>query len=318
VPRGGYCRYPNEAASSETGMSLQPALATSRIMLVPPTWRPHLHGSEFTWAVAFVVPYAAVLLAFAVFPIAYGFWMAGSPSLYAELFDNDEYWGAVVATLLYVGIGVNVTMFLALMLSGYFAQRRWWIKAILVISMLPWAMPAQPAFISWHWMLIYPGFIDALSWKLFGVDGPDWFNNYWMAIGANILAYTWKTAPFWTLILLAGRIAIPQDLYDAAAIDGATGFRRFTLVVVPLLANLYFVCTLLATIWMLGDFNTPDMVASGAPNGESDVLATLGVETLLNKANPALGVATVMSALPVLIPIGVLLMRRLHLREVQL
>ena len=283
-----------------------------------PPWHRHLHGSEFRWAIAFVVPYAGVFLAFAVYPIAYGFWMAGAPSLYAELFDSDEYWDAVVTTLLYVGIGANLTMFLALLLSGFFMQRGWWIKTLLVISMLPWALPAQVAFVSWHWMLIYPGFLDALSWHLLGVDGPDWFNNYWSALGSNIAAYSWKTVPFWTVILLAGRMAIPQDLYEAAAIDGATGSRRFVHLVVPLLANLYLVCTLLATIWMIGDFNTTQMVSGGAPHGSSDVLATLGVDTLFDHGKPALGVATVMSALPVLIPIGILLMRRLQVQEVQL
>jgi len=167
-------------------------------------------------------------------------------------------------------------------------------------------------------MLIYPGFLDSLSWHILGVDGPDFFNNYWSSLGSIIVAYSWKTMPFWTLILVAGRMAIPQDLYDAADIDGATGFRRFTQLVVPLLANLYLVCTLLATIWAIGDFNTVAMVSSGAPNGETDVLATLGVDMLLAHGNPALGVATVMSALPVLIPIGILLMRRLQVREVQL
>jgi multiple sugar transport system permease protein len=284
----------------------------------PPSWHRHLHGSEFTWAIAFVVPYAAVLLVFAAYPIAYAFWTASQPSLYAELFANDDYWDAVTSTLAYVGIGVNINMFLALLLSGYFMQRRWWVKALLVLSMVPWALPSQVAFISFHWMLIYPGFIDALSWHLFGVDGPDWFRYYWLALGSNIVAYNWKTMPFWTLILLAGRMAIPQDLYDAADIDGATGLRRFVHIVVPLLANLYLVCTLLATIWMLGDFNTPDLVSTGAPNGSTDVLATLGVDYLIEKGKPALGVAAVMTALPVLIPIGVFLIRRLQTREVQL
>ena len=299
-------------------MSLQQSLTVGRFTLRQRLRHASLHGSELRWAIAFIVPYAAILLVFAVYPIAYGFWMARSPSLYLQLLESDEYQEAVVTTLLFVGVGVNVTMVLALLLSGYFMQRRWWAKGLLVLSMVPWALPVQPAYISWHWMLIFPGFIDALSWNLFGVDGVDWFNNYYMAVGAKIVAYTWKTVPFWTLILLAGRMAIPQDLYEAAAIDGATGFRRFTHLVVPLLANLYFVCTLLATIWMLGDFNTVDMVSSGAPNGSTDVLATLGVDTLLDHANPQLAVATVMSALPVLIPIGVLLIRRLQTREVQL
>lgn len=301
--------------------STQHAIASGPLTLkrrLPPAWARHLHGSEFTWAIAFVVPYAAVLLFFAVYPFAYGVWMASDWSLYEQLLDSDEYIDAAVTTLLYVGIGVNLNMFLALMISGFFMRRRWWIKALLVISMLPWALPAQVAFISWHWMLIYPGFLDSLSWNLFGVDGPDFFNNYWSSLASNIVAYSWKMVPFWTLILYAGRIAIPDELYDAAAIDGATGFRRFIHLVIPLLANLYLVCTLLSTIWMIGDFNTVEMVSSGAPNGDTDVLATLGVDTLLEHGKPALGVATVMSALPVLIPIGILLMRRLQVREVQL
>jgi multiple sugar transport system permease protein len=283
-----------------------------------PSWHRHLIGSDLAWAIAFIVPYAAVLVAFAIFPIAYAFWMARSPSLYVQLFTSDEYWSAVVSTVLYVGIGVNVTMFLALLLSGFFMRRSWWVKAMLIVSMLPWALPAQTAFISFHWMMIYWGFLNSLLEKLFGIHGPDWLTHYWLAVGANIVASAWKTMPFWTLIFLAGRMAIPEDLYDAADIDGATGFRRFVHLVVPLLANLYLVCTLLATIWMIGDFNTPDLVSGGAPVDSTKVLATLGVEYLVEQGQPALGVAVVMTAVPVLIPLGILLIRRMHTREVQL
>jgi len=283
-----------------------------------PPWGRHLRGAELTWAIAFVVPYTAVLVTFALFPVAYGFWMASSPSLYLQLFASDEYWEALVSTALYVAIGVNVSMFLALLLSGFFMRRRWWVKAMLVVSMLPWALPAQTGFISFHWMMIYWGFLNSLLEKLFGVYGPDWLNHYWIALGANIVASTWKTMPFWTLVLLAGRTAIPQDLYDAAAIDGAGALRRFVHLVVPLLSNLYLVCTLLSTIWMIGDFNTPDLVSGGAPLDSTQVLATIGVEYLFEQGNPGLGVAVVMTALPVLIPLGILLIRRLRVREVQL
>lgn len=289
--------------------------------MLRPIWkggRGRLHGTELTWAVAFVVPYAAVLCAFALYPIAYGLWMARSPSLYLELFASDEYRQAVVSTALYVSIGVNANLFLALLLSGFFMRRRRWVKAMLVVSMLPWALPAQTGFISFHWMMIYWGFLNSLLEKLFGIYGPDWLSHYWLALGANIVASTWKTMPFWTLILLAGRMAIPQDLYDAADVDGATGFRRFVHLVVPVLANLYLVCTLLFTIWMLGDFNTPDLVSGGAPVGATAVLATIGVEYLLDQGKPELGIAATMAALPVLIPLGILLIRRMQTREVQL
>jgi multiple sugar transport system permease protein len=302
-------------------MSIQQALAGGRVRLNryrPPAWRSRLHGFEFTWAVAFIIPYVGVLLAFAVFPIAYGFWMARDPALYVTLFSSDEYVEALISTALYVGIGANASVFLALLLSGFFMRRGWWFKVLLVLSMLPWVLPAQTSFISFHWMMIYWGFLNSLLETVLGIAGPDWLGHYWLALGANIIAYTWKTMPFWTLIFLAGRMAIPQDLYDAAAVDGATGLRRFIHVVIPLLANLYFISTLLATIWMLGDYNTPDMVSGGAPLGSTEVLATVGVGFLLDNGRPDLGVAAVMAALPVLIPAGVLLIRRLQTREVQL
>ena len=94
-----------------------------------PSWHRHLHGSEFAWAIAFVVPYAAVFFAFVVYPIAYGLWMAREPSLYGDLVADPLYARTVINTVLFVGLGVNVKMFLALLLSGFFMRRRWWIKS---------------------------------------------------------------------------------------------------------------------------------------------------------------------------------------------
>ena len=89
-------------------------------------------------------PYIAVFVAFVVYPIVYGLWMGSEPSLYPELFADPIYLTTVVNTLLYVALGVNLKMFLALLLSGFFMRKGWWIKALLVIFVLPWAMPALP------------------------------------------------------------------------------------------------------------------------------------------------------------------------------
>src|SRR5580765_109366 len=108
-------------------------------------WRPpghrHLHGSDLAWAIAFVVPYAAVFCAFAVYPMGYALWVASDPSLYAELINDPTYLRTVVNTLLFVGLGVNIKMFLAMLLSGFFMRRRWWIRALLPVYILPWAIP---------------------------------------------------------------------------------------------------------------------------------------------------------------------------------
>jgi len=265
------------------------------------------------------VPYAAVFAAFVIYPVAYGLWMARDPALYRELLANPRYAQTIVNTALFVGVGVNVKMFLALLLSGFFMRRRWWIKALLPVYILPWALPAIPAFVSFHWMLIgEEGLVDRVLSALFGIDGPLWFNDRALALGSNIVAYIWKWMPFWTLTFFAGRTAIPQEIYEAAEVDGAGGCRRFAHVVLPLLGNLYLVCTLLSTLWTIGDFTTVYLVSEGAPAYSTDVLATLGFHYAFDAAQPSLGVAAVLSALPVLIPITLILMRALQTRGVQL
>ena len=114
-------------------------------------------------------------------------------------------------------------------------------------------------------------------------------------------------------------MAIPRDVYDAAAIDGATGARRFVHVVWPLLANLYLVCTLLATLWTFGDFATVHFVSGGAPVWSTEVLATLGFQYAFDdRLNPALGMAATLSALPVLIPVAIAMMRMVQTSDMQL
>jgi multiple sugar transport system permease protein len=283
-------------------------------------WRGGLQGSEFTWAVAFVIPYAAVFAAFVAYPVVYGLWLGRSPSLYAELWADPIYQRSLVNTVLYLVIGVNLKMFGALLLSGFFMRRGWWVKGLLLIFVLPWAMPALPSFISIHWMLNGQwGFINNLLYEVFGIDGPGWLEtSRGLALGSVIASHIWKWMPFWTIILLAGRMAIPQELYEAAEMDGATGLRRFTYVTFPLLANLYLICTLLSTIFTLGDFNSVYFVSGGGPALSTHVLATLGIRDAFEISRPDLGVATVMSALPLMIPLVILLMRKLRTTEVQL
>ena len=300
-------------------------MSTTQALAVPatgsgrPAWRGPAHGSELAWAVAFIVPYAGLILAFAVYPIAYGLWMGSDPSLYAKLVADPRYLRTLVNTALYVGLGVNVTMVLALLLSGFFVRRGRWIKALLAIFILPWALPAVPAFLSFHWMLIGEyGLVDAALQALFNIEGPIWFNHRGLALASNVVAAVWKWLPFWTVALLAGRMAIPPEVYEAADVDGASRPRRFIHITLPLLANVYLVCTLLFTLWLIGDFSGVYFVSGGAPALSTDVLATLGVRYALDAAQPHLGVAAMLSALPLLLPLALALLRAVRTTEVQL
>ncbi len=282
-------------------------------------WRGGLRGSEFAWAVAFLVPYIGVFFAFVVYPVFYGLWMGSDPSLYTEVFSDPIYQNTVVNTLLFLAFGVNLKLFFALLLSGFFMRPGWWVKGLLLLFVLPWAVPALPSFISIHWMLNGEwGLINNFLYIVFGLDGPSWLNSRWLALGSAIYSHLWKWLPFWTVILLAGRMSIPQEIYDAAKVDGATGLRRFLHVTFPLLANLYLVLTLLATIFLLGDFNSVFFVTGGGPANSTHLLATLGIRDAFDLAKPRLGVAVVLSAMPLMIPLVIILMRRLKHSEVQL
>src|ERR1700761_6465518 len=194
-----------------------------------------LYGSDRAWAVAFALPYVVIFFAFVLYPITYGLWMGSDPALYRQLFDDPRYLTAVINTLLYVGIGVNVKMALAFLLSGFFMRKGWWVKAVLVIFILPWATPALPAYMSIHWFLNGQwGMLNSALYELFGFDGPVYLHEHWTDLAANISAYIWKTLPFWTVILLAGGMAVPQELYEAASVDGASGLTRFWNVTFPL------------------------------------------------------------------------------------
>jgi len=282
-------------------------------------WFGGVHGADYVWAIAFALPYAAIFLAFVVYPICFGIWMGSSLALYQELFSDPRYLMTVANTLIYVGIGVNLKLFVAFLLTGFFIRKSWWTKALLVVFILPWATPALPAYISIHWFLSGTwGLLNSALYDMFNIDGPIYLNDRWMGLSANIGAYIWKTLPFWTVILLAGRMSVPQELYEAAAVDGATGLRRFKHVTLPLMANLYLVCTLLDMVFALGDFNSTFFVSGGGPAMSTEVLATLGIRYAFTLGVPNLGVATVMSALPVLLPLVILLMRKLRMSEGQL
>ena len=304
-------------------MSTQPLAAMGPPVALKEPRRPsrqgQLRAAEVRWGLAFIAPYLAVFLAFVVYPYAYALWMAAEPSLYADLTADRLFLPTLVNTLLFVGLGVNLKMFLALLLSGFFLRPRRWIRILLAIYVLPWALAAAQTCLSFHWMLIgEQGLVDGLLFELFGIEGPIWFNGRWLGLGSDIAVYMWKWMPFWTLIFLAARLTIPRDIYDAAKVDGATGVRQFVHVTFPLLANLYLICTLLSVLWTLGDFTTVYLVSNGGPAGLTNVLATLGYHYAFNFGRPALGVAAVMSALPVLIPVIIVLMRRFQTSAVQL
>jgi multiple sugar transport system permease protein len=122
--------------------------------------------------------------------------------------------------------------------------------------------------------------------------------------------HIWKSLPFWTLILIAGRLAISNDLYESSSVDGASSWQQFKFITWPSLQTLYVTCTILSMIWTLGDFNSVYLLTGGGPADLTHVLATLGIRYLrLDELD--MSMAAIVCALPLVLPLVYVMMRRL-------
>src|SRR5580704_4836057 len=263
------------------------------------------------WGIVMIAPYLLVFAAFVVYPVAYGFWLARAPSNYVALVNDPIFARAAVNTLIFLLIGINIKMLIALFLSGFFVQQRTWIRWLSVIFILPWAVPSIPTILSVRFMFNPEwGMVNQLIFKFTGDDGPNWLNDPAIALTMAIGMHIWKSLPFWTLILMTGRLAIPGDLFEAAAVDGATWMQKFRFITWPSVRTLYLTCTLLSMIWMLGDFNSVYLLTGGGPADLTHVLATLGIRYLrLDQLD--LSMAAIVCALPLVLPLVYFMMKRL-------
>jgi multiple sugar transport system permease protein len=273
---------------------------------------PRKPGNTWTfWGRMLVLPYIVIFLVFVLYPVGYGLWLARHPSSYVKLFDDPIFFRTAINTVIFVVVAVNVKMMIALGLSGFFVQSRWWIKVLSLLFILPWAVPSIPTILSVRFMLNPEwGVINNVWFKLTLQDGPNWLNDPTLALSLSMLMHIWKSLPFWTLILIAGRLAIPTEQYEAASVDGASRLQKFRFITWPAIKGLYLTSTILSMIWTLGDFNSVYLLTGGGPADLTHVLATLGIRYLrLDQVD--LAMASIVVALPLVLPLVYVMMKRL-------
>src|SRR6266403_2677227 len=298
------CRHPYRVCPMAT-MTVAPDDAVPRGPLSARLTTPQV------WGIVLLAPYVLVFLAFVVYPVCYGLWLARHPSSYVALYNDPIFARAAVNTLIFLVIGINFKMLVALFLSGFFVQSRSWIKWLSVLFILPWAGPSVPTILSVRFVLNPEwGMINQIIFKLTGEDGPNWLNDPTVALTMAIVMHIWKSLPFWTLILMTGRLAISNDLFEAADVDGATWWQKFRFITWPSMRTLYLTCTLLSMIWTLGDFNSLYLLTGGGPADLTHVLATLGIR-YLRLDSVDLSMAAIVVALPLVLPLIYFMMKRL-------
>src|ERR1700712_5728160 len=146
------------------------------------------------WGLILLAPYIVVFLVFVLYPVFYGLWLARHPASYESLVEDPIFLRSLLNTLAFLVIGNNFKMLVALVLSGFFVQPRWWIKALSLLFILPWAVPSIPTILSFRFMLNPEwGIINSLIFRYTGMDGPNWLNDPILALAIAMLVHIWKS-----------------------------------------------------------------------------------------------------------------------------
>jgi multiple sugar transport system permease protein len=238
--------------------------------------------SEGRLGAAMMAPSLIVMLLVAAFPIGYAIWLSlNEYSVRVEglsrfvVFDNyaealwgdasSEFWEAFRNTFIFTGISVSIELVLgiAFAIAMHQAFRG---RAILRATVLvPWAVLTFGTGLLWRSMFEPNlGFVPSVLSSL-GLPGGDvlWYGEDGWAMATIIFADVWKTAPFMALLLLAGLQVIPEDVYDAAKVDGASTWQRFTRITLPLLRPAILVALLFRTLDALRVFDLPFALTQG-------------------------------------------------------
>ncbi len=254
---------------------------------------------------AMLAPSLAVIALVAAYPIVYAVWLSLNeysvitPGLsrfvgldnYSEALGSAEFWDAMKTTLLFtvisVGLELAIGLGMALVMHRAFRGR----ALLRAVVLVPWAILTVVTAITWR-TIFEPelGFVNTMLDTL-GLPGGDivWLGEEGYALAVMILADVWKTAPFMALLLLAGLQGIPDELYDAAKVDGASAWQRFRRITLPLLVPAIVVALIFRTLDAMRIFDLPYILTKGA-NG-TETLSLIAQEELVTNRNTGLGSA---------------------------
>jgi multiple sugar transport system permease protein len=227
---------------------------------------------------------------------------------------------ALKNTLLFACVSQVVVLILANILAQVLMQdfRGKWLVRCLVL--LPWVAPISLGSIGWLWIL--DSIYSVVNWTLqaLGILGPTsrlmWLGKPDLAMVSIITVHVWRILPLATVILLAGLSSIPQDLHDAAAVDGAGFWRHHFQITLPLVTPIMTVAVLFGFVFAFTDMIVIYVLTRGGPYNSTQVLASLAFFTGIDGGDLAEGAAISLFLFPVLVAVAVVFLRLARRAEV--
>ena len=264
-------------------------------------------------------PAVVVMLAVTAYPIVYAFVLSLQKldlrfpeqtefiglSNYGTVLSSELWWLDVFNTLLIMVISVAIELVLGMVIALVMHRAIFGRGVVRTVVLIPYGIITVVAAFAWQFAFASEsGFVDNLP---FIADEKNWFGGHISSLAVIIMAEIWKTTPFMALLLLAGLVTIPNELYEAARVDGASAWQRFRKITLPLMKPAILVAVLFRTLEASRVFDSIFIMTRGAQNTES--VSILGFNQLINRLNLGLG-----SAISVLIFLGVVLIAFLFIK----
>jgi len=263
-----------------------------------------------TIAFAMALPLLIIIASLVIYPAFYSMYLATlNKSMehfvgldnFVFLFKRETFWMVVKQSVIFA---VSAVFFKALI--GFFVahfvhnvpsrgQRKW--RGMLLV---PWVIPPAMSTLAWLW-LFDPSY-SAFNWifENIGLDGVNWLGNPYWARFAVILVNVWVGAPFFLIMYLAALKSVPEQLYEAASIDGASWWQKLWFITLPMMRNIIAITALFSLIVTFANFDIVRVLTNGGPVDQTHVFATWAFQLGIASSDIPLGACVSLFMLPIL------------------
>jgi len=284
---------------------------------------------ESSLGVILMLPGALLLMVFMAYPFFLGIWLSLTDSAigrmgqyiglrnFSDLLSDTIFQQTTRNTLIYAMVTVPFKAVLGLGLALILNNQMRFSNPIRAVVMMPYIVPT--ALSTLGWFMIFDPVFSPISWLLkhFGLitRNINFLGDPGLAISSVCLVNIWRGLPFFAITILAGLQAVPGELHEAAAIDGAGLWHRFRHVTVPHIKGVVLIATLLSIIFTFADFQLIYVLTKGGPANQTHIFGTYAYQIGLSATEIGMGAAIALYMFPILTVFAVILLVYLRREE---
>ena len=285
-------------------------------------WARNLLERPASLGIILMIPGALLLMVFMAYPFFPGIWLSLSDSMigrmgrfiglrnFADLLTDSIFLQTTRNTFTYALITVPFKAVLGLGLALALNIRMRFSYPMRAVVLMPWIVPT--ALSTLGWFMIFDPVFSPISWLLrqMGVINKNinFLGDPGLAIAMLCLVNIWRGIPFFGITILAGLQAVPQELHEAAAIDGANAWHRFRHVTIPAIKGIALIASLLSIIWTFADFQLIYILTKGGPANQTHIFGTYAYQIGLSATEIGMGAAIALYMFPILSVFAMLLL----------